>query len=1310
MSVVMPPPYAHAQNLSTVQAGVLDLPAPGTAVSISRFCEPPVITGITIYPDDPLKFDFIIDPGDEVQSQEDFRKEANKLVKYFLATLTIPAEQMWVNLSPYEANRIIPADFGLTQMGRDLLAQDYMLKQFSASLMNPEQELGEAFWDEVYERAQEEYGTTEIPMNTFNKIWIVPEKADVYVNGTTAFVVDSHLKVMLEEDYLALENNKNSSKHGLGNVKEEDLESMNGVSSRIIKNLLLPVIEEEVNQGETFANLRQVYNSMILATWFRQNLQQSLLGEIFINRAKVKGLDIKDKKINQKIYDQYVESFKKGVYNFVREGFDPETQSVVPRKYFSGGVDVSKALEKTVQTSARAPNSWFQRMRNKWVSLAVISVALTTFGLGLGNTLAQPVSPKGVAVAAQQQVDYRVNDALHLLQQHLKFTNDYGSGIIPSLAKDDWKTLLPQIKAHYPYYPVDVNRLLNDEELLKVFLSFYKSALAGARNQTGAYYINDEKIISGMTKIVTSVAEERKKIPYSGGTTKRALHENARKLLKTYVSFMEKTGSGFISYLDISLWKVSLTVLMLSFPDDFDSSLEPLVDNEELLVSFINQYFEIFQEAERRTGARYMNSQECFNGVLALINEGWKGKVPLDLALDAKLFEMFSFEWTRFIVAVANQHPSLGKHSQRFIDMAAKIDPAFESMARQMVVGANRGFRNRDERTQLIANWVKFEETFLNPNGYYGNMEIAYNKKKGNYYFRFSIYKTGKETTYKVHGHTIKIGFLEKVDRTNIFDTRLGYSVSGKENVFIKSDQVQNEVRRIRETLNGNPYPVLITDEGIETSPIVDRWIRKAFKKMSNLKIKEAIEKDISVHELTHQAFDRSGVRYQGEDQFGISDELWNGYLLAGDRRSIETEVAAFTAESASPSIPGFEFLLLMNHLLANDPMIDDEEEGVGEHYYASRFVFNTAAQRERGEWVNDASDREEIYSIFEQLTSDDHVDDRARAFFSDKFKGVELVQPFRFPKYIWDVFQEGLSERIPGVQDFIKEHGLAWVDSLGIVHTIDEDVTFMTRFGRDEAQRVWQEALKAINRTTQNNLTDIDEVKEVVMYHEKLHQQLKEEKYRTILPSFRGLIEVFIGEGLTESHPLITSFMSVYGSPMDLEVFDAQGLVNWVLEEMLVLSIQEEKFFDNPNAAFNRLSKYYPDLSSDAFQRGMLSAIMQAEVSLSAGFFEFVQAGMVDNTIPSSDLEVSPDMNPVEIVEKEKADYGGIDFNPNHMELNTQGGDVKYNFQFDPEAIKNIQFEGIVPIIINVAPVSNIQTFIGEPEEPNPQELSLVQ
>jgi len=42
--------------------------------------------------------------------------------------------------------------------------------------------LGRKFWTEVYKQAQKKYGTTDIPVDTFNKVWIVPEKAVVYEN------------------------------------------------------------------------------------------------------------------------------------------------------------------------------------------------------------------------------------------------------------------------------------------------------------------------------------------------------------------------------------------------------------------------------------------------------------------------------------------------------------------------------------------------------------------------------------------------------------------------------------------------------------------------------------------------------------------------------------------------------------------------------------------------------------------------------------------------------------------------------------------------------------------------------------------------------------------------------------------------------------------------------------------------------------------------------------------------------------------------------------------------------------------------
>lgn len=330
-------PYVSIVHADTT----IELPEPGSLVGLSESFAPAIAMGINIYPDNPLKFDFIIDRGQSDETGDAFEQESKRLIRYFLASLTIPEDEMWVNLSPYEKDRIIPDAFGRTTMGRDMLALDYMLKQLSSSLMHPDQQLGSEFWKRVYSKAYDKFGSADIPMNTFNKIWIVPEQAVIYEHANGAFIVESHLKVMLEEDYLALNVNQNSSKHGLGEISTDDVEVISGVSGEIVREVLIPEIEKEINQGKTFANLRQIYHSMLLATWYKNTLRETVLSQVYVDQKRTQGVEISNKEENQEIYDRYVAAFEAGVFNFIKEEVDPATQELIPRKYFSGGVELN---------------------------------------------------------------------------------------------------------------------------------------------------------------------------------------------------------------------------------------------------------------------------------------------------------------------------------------------------------------------------------------------------------------------------------------------------------------------------------------------------------------------------------------------------------------------------------------------------------------------------------------------------------------------------------------------------------------------------------------------------------------------------------------------------------------------------------------------------------------------------------------------------------------------------------------------------------------------------------------------------------
>jgi len=327
LTSVCPIPRASADS-------VLGLPQPGDMVNLSPAFEPVLIKGLRINPENPLKLDFIVATGNSQLTTNDpqLKSESEKLIKYFFAALTLPDKDVWVNLSPFEKDRIVPQETGDTEMGRDMLAQDYMLKQITASLIYPENGLGKDFWDRVYKESYQRFGTTQIPVNTFNKVWIVADKASVYEAKNTVMVVDAHLKVMLEEDYLSLQ------KHL---VVHNDTGS---IGAKIIRAIILPALEKEVNEGKNFANLRQIFHSIILAKWYKESLKTALLNQVYSNKNKIIGVDLKDKTITEQIYQQYLTAYKKGVFNYIKEDINQATRQEMPRKYFSGGISTQAMI------------------------------------------------------------------------------------------------------------------------------------------------------------------------------------------------------------------------------------------------------------------------------------------------------------------------------------------------------------------------------------------------------------------------------------------------------------------------------------------------------------------------------------------------------------------------------------------------------------------------------------------------------------------------------------------------------------------------------------------------------------------------------------------------------------------------------------------------------------------------------------------------------------------------------------------------------------------------------------------------------
>lgn len=308
-------------RIKKTEASVLGLPEPKQLLKPSADYSTPVLKGLRFNDINSFDLEFIVDTEDQRKVSA---KEANLLLRYFMAALTVPEDELWVNLSPYEQNKIIPDKLAVTDLGKEMLAQDYILKQLSSSLTHPDTELGRDYWSSV--GAIHESSANQ----ALGKVWIKPDKSVVYENGNIVYISEATLKVVAEDS------------SGLGSM--------------------LASIEEDVNLGNNFTKLRQVYHSILLAVWFKQKFKETIY-KSYIGQGKIKGIDLVDKNIKEKVWRLYCSSFEKGVYDLLRN--EQGTKSVEKKRYFSGGLLMFPEVTSSSIMPKFSPRQKFQIVKAK---------------------------------------------------------------------------------------------------------------------------------------------------------------------------------------------------------------------------------------------------------------------------------------------------------------------------------------------------------------------------------------------------------------------------------------------------------------------------------------------------------------------------------------------------------------------------------------------------------------------------------------------------------------------------------------------------------------------------------------------------------------------------------------------------------------------------------------------------------------------------------------------------------------------------------------------------------------------------------
>ncbi|MDD5042347.1 MAG: hypothetical protein PHV40_01575 [Candidatus Omnitrophica bacterium] len=276
------------------------------------------------------KLGLVLDKGDakDVSSQE-IKDTTRDLLSYFLTGVTLPDNIFWVNLRPDSPDKIIDPLLAKTEVGRILLEADLQLKKDTAEATSPATSEGREYWDKLYKKAGEIYGSQNVSIPTLTRPWIVPDEIIIGESTGSAYIYKASLKVMLEQDYL-----KGDAVYSFGDPRQKQL---NEYSSQLIREEILPKLTRRINNSRRYAALRQVYYSLILAQWFKaRNQGKNVPYAGLINRMDLTNLQTPIPYSVDTYFNAYKDNFAKGQYNIKEPVYTPYGQSV--RSYFSGGM------------------------------------------------------------------------------------------------------------------------------------------------------------------------------------------------------------------------------------------------------------------------------------------------------------------------------------------------------------------------------------------------------------------------------------------------------------------------------------------------------------------------------------------------------------------------------------------------------------------------------------------------------------------------------------------------------------------------------------------------------------------------------------------------------------------------------------------------------------------------------------------------------------------------------------------------------------------------------------------------------------
>ncbi|MFB7223714.1 PT domain-containing protein [Streptomyces sp. NPDC056227] len=245
------------------------------------------------------------------------------------AWLTLTPDKFWVNLNPDQPDKIMDRTFGKTDAGRVLLQADLEMKHDYARDMDPRSGIGKQYWDAMT--------AANIPCGHQIRLWIVPKTAKVRADNNGLYILDAPLKVNAEPQKVNF-----PSPNGKCDLTEAQINT----SQRLVEQYVIPDVEEKVNSGSAYADLRRVYNARVAAEYIRTQDKGHVTDfRPIINSNNVARWPLRGKARTwtpKQTWDEYMKSYTQGDYSYPCQ-VDGQNKTCI-----MGGVDFSKAPKRNI--------------------------------------------------------------------------------------------------------------------------------------------------------------------------------------------------------------------------------------------------------------------------------------------------------------------------------------------------------------------------------------------------------------------------------------------------------------------------------------------------------------------------------------------------------------------------------------------------------------------------------------------------------------------------------------------------------------------------------------------------------------------------------------------------------------------------------------------------------------------------------------------------------------------------------------------------------------------------------------------------